>query len=148
MAIIQLESKTVARSRGYPLVTGTLYVYCDECGSFNVKKYMGFEKWFVLLVIIGMAFAAYNITAGNPVFMIFVVLPVSIIFLKWGWSEDNYRCQKCGNTRIALNNEKAGPLGISELNVLHYPNDSVILDVSDKQAQKRYITYWPDMYDM
>ncbi len=52
------------------------------------------------------------------------------------WGNADYRCMKCGK------------LTTTEYNTLGLPSDMEIVDVHDGLAEKRYVGFWPDEYDI
>jgi hypothetical protein len=43
MGMVAMESRSLGfYDRGYPVVEAALYVYCDKCGTFNVRKHITF----------------------------------------------------------------------------------------------------------
>ena len=46
MGVVRMDTETSFISRGYPYNKATLYIYCDICGSFNIKKHQGFMVFF------------------------------------------------------------------------------------------------------
>jgi hypothetical protein len=127
-------------SRGYPYYTATLYVYCDECGSFNIKSYIGVGKWLLILAACGLmtvgTLAAPAPGGGVYLYGFFVSLAICMFAFKFLWGETDYKCRKCGNVTSI------------EFNTLNYSPNIGIVDVPDRFIQKRYLGYWPDMYDL
>ncbi len=126
MGAVAVESREIGRDRGYPIVEATLYIYCDNCGTFNVKTYIPFIRLFIAaLVLAGGVYLALSLQRWAlcllPLALLSMYLPWRDIFLK-------YKCRKCGSTYF------------SDFNALHYPSyDKSILDVPDQLTQKRYI---------
>lgn len=125
MGMVAMVSRTLGRFRGYPIVEATLYVYCDRCGSFNIKKHITFRKW---LMIMGIGcFVAVVVHADKSCLGCFVVLALLIVPL-WRDILLSYKCRQCGYGHL------------SDYNALGYPSyDKRIVDVAGRCAQKRYI---------
>ena len=119
------EKSTGVVDKGYPVVEATIYIYCDVCGSFNIKFYIPFIKLLITAIIISVgAFVLLKdkqwLPCLIPIFLFSLHLPWRDIFLR-------YKCRKCGNVHIAQNNS------------LHYqPYDLSVVDVPDHLTQKRY----------
>lgn len=125
-AVVMKEKSTGLVDKGYPVVEATLYMYCDDCGSFNIKTYTPFVK-LIIAVLIPLApmFLVQNVK--ERVGCLFM-LSFLAIFLPWRDIMLRYKCRKCGNTRIAHNNS------------LHYqPYDMSVVDIPESLTQKRYI---------
>ena len=111
---------------GYPVVEATLYIYCDICGSFNIKTYIPFIKLLIIEVVLiaGIFFVlkdGQNLLCLPPIILVTMFLPWKDILLR-------YKCRKCGNAHI------------TDYNSLNYQSyDMSVVDVSDKLTQKRYI---------
>jgi hypothetical protein len=126
-------------SRGYPHTTATLYVYCDKCGSFDIKSRLGLRKWLLIASPCGLAAAvAFELNRSGVVYCWWVFLGLAAIILafKLLWGDADYRCRKCGTSPT------------TKYNTLDYPYDPGIVDVPDESVKKRYVSYWPDMYDL
>lgn len=125
-AVAMEERSTGLVDRGYPVSEATLYIYCDNCGSFNIKTYIPFIKLLIIAIII--AIVGFLISRIEnwlpcvfPLIMIAMFIPWRDIFLK-------YKCRKCGNVHI------------TDYNSLHYQSyDLSVVDVPDNLTQKRYI---------
>lgn len=120
------ERSTGLVDRGYPVSEATLYIYCDNCGSFNIKTYIPFIRLLIIAVIV---IAGVFLTLSNKQWIICVLsIGWLALFLPWRDILLKYKCRKCGNVKI------------SDYNSLHYqPYDMNVIDVSDKLTQKRYI---------
>lgn len=120
------ERSTGLVDRGYPVTEATLYIYCDACGSFNIKKYIPFFKLFITaLIFTGGVFLAL----GDKQWLI-CLIPLGLLSLYLPWKDImlRYKCRKCGNIHI------------TDFNSLHYQSyDLRVVDVSDDLTQKRYI---------
>ena len=122
------ERSTGLVDRGYPVTEATLYIYCDACGSFNIKTYIPIVKLVILAVILLLPLLiVQNIKewlaclVGLSFFAFFVSFPWRDLMLR-------YKCRKCGNIRITNHNS---------LNYQSY--DLSVVDVPDYLTQKRYI---------
>jgi hypothetical protein len=58
------------------------------------------------------------------------------VALKHLWGDADYMCRKCGGRPT------------TRYNTLDYPSTIEIVDVPDQLTQKRYVGFWPDMYDL
>jgi DNA-directed RNA polymerase subunit RPC12/RpoP len=125
-AVAMKDRSTGLVDRGYPVSEATLYIYCDNCGSFNIKTYVPVIKLLVVaIVLVVIVFLVLNyyqwLACLLPLGWIASLLPWRDILLK-------YKCRKCGNVHI------------SDYNSLNYQAyDMSVVDVSDKLTQKRYI---------
>jgi hypothetical protein len=146
------------RHKGYGYGTDILYVYCDACGSFNIGTYLGIKK---LLLIIGasalwvaaVTFAIKQNTVGDAImvgdtclFLLLVPTPICWVVFKRYWGDTDYRCRKCRNTQIVINDRRDYPSALSKYNTWDYPPDLSVVDVPDRLTQKRYMGYWDDDY--
>ena len=120
------ERSTGLVDRGYPVTEATLYIYCDACGSFNIKTYIPFLKLFLTAIIItGGVFLALD---NKQWLMCLIPLGWLSLYLPWKDIMLRYRCRKCGNVHITA------------CNSLHYQScDLSVVDVPDDLTQKRYI---------
>jgi predicted nucleic-acid-binding Zn-ribbon protein len=127
MGIVAMESKNVGQDGGYPMEEATLYVYCDKCGSFNIKKKIAIRKW---VWVVAVLFVAMLLTMLDKIWILLFGVGILIALLVLPWKDIllSYKCGKCGNEKFADNN------------VLHYPPyDKSIIDVPAGSAQKRYV---------
>lgn len=125
MGKVAMESRRVGYDRGYPIVEATLYVYCDKCGSFNIKKHITLRKWILIAL-----FLAVGVIAREelPPLIFCWILVVFFALPLWRDILISYKCRKCGNEHI------------TDYNVLHHPPyDKSVVDVPDRYTQKRYI---------
>jgi len=88
------ERSTGLVDRGYPVVEATLYIYCDVCGSFNIKTYIPFIKLLITAVIItiGILFVV------NDRQWLMCLLPLGLLalYLPWRTMLLRYKCRKYG----------------------------------------------------
>jgi hypothetical protein len=127
MGAVAMHSTDIGRYRGgSQMVEATLYVYCDSCGSFNVKTYIPFTKILASTILL---IAAVLITLKNQDWLACFIPIGMIALLYFPWRDIflNYRCKKCNNIHFANWNS----LG-------YQAYDSSVLDVPDKLVQKRY----------
>lgn len=120
------ERSTGLVDRGYPVVEATLYIYCDVCGSFNIKTYIPFIKLLITAVIITIGI----FLVGNNRQWLICLLPLGLLALYLPWRNMllRYKCRKCGNVRI------------TDFNSLHYRAYNLsVVDVPDHLTQKRYM---------
>jgi hypothetical protein len=161
MAVVIMKSESGARYKGYYYVTYTLYVYCDQCGSFNIKKYIDTRKRSVItgncVLVPAVAFVTY--TSGifaeyrltNAAwFLVFALACVIVCWIdEYLWGDSSYKCRKCGNTEITKNHEGRDlPSSIGrKYNPRDYPSTIDVIDVPDRLTQKRSIGLWPGLND-
>lgn len=137
---VVITEETSFISRGYPYSTATLYVYCDNCGSFNIKKYLNFRKWLSVIASCAMVGSIVFVFSSGPIYNVgYYFLGVIIFFvaIKYLWGNASFKCRKCGKATTA------------RYNTLDYSShDMNILDVPERLTQKRYLEYWPDQLDI
>jgi hypothetical protein len=128
MGMVAMESRTVGYDRGYPILEAALYVYCDTCGSFNVKTYIPVSKPLAAVVVL---LAAVLLVLKDQQWMLcFIPLGVLALLLPWRDILLRYKCRKCSSTQI------------TDYNVLNYePHDMSAVDVQNRLIQKRYIDH-------
>ena len=125
-AVALKERPTGLVDRGYPVIEATLYIYCDGCGSFNIKTYIPFIK---LLIIAGIPTAGIFLASGNKQWLM-CLIPLGLLAFYLPWKDIllRYKCRKCGNVHI------------TDYNSLHYQShDLSVVDVPENLTQKRYI---------
>ena len=130
MGAFAMHERQIGQNRGYPIMEATLYVYCDACGSFNIKTYVPFYKWFISLLLISVVGLIYRQVNDWGWYLCLLPLLFFAMYSPWTWRDIylRYRCRKCGNNHI------------SPYNTMHYPPyDLTSVDVPDEQTQKRYI---------
>jgi hypothetical protein len=127
MGIVPMEVVDSVASRGYYYYTRSVYVYCDECGSFNIKKYITWWQW---LLIIGSVLFLFAFRGFFP----FSLLIGFLVYKLWGFP--GYQCRKCGTITTI------------QYNTRDYPSDHSIVDVPEQSTQKYYMEYWPDECDL
>ena len=123
---VALESRTIGRDGGYPIVEATLYMYCDACGSFNIKTYIPIIKILLITaVLIPWIFLTIN---NRQWFLCIIPFGLFALFLPWRDMLLKYKCRNCGNIQI------------TDYNSLNYQSyDISIVDAPFKSTQKRYI---------
>jgi len=125
-AVAMEERSTGLVDRGYPVSEATLYIYCDACGSFNIKIYIPLIKILIIAAILSAGIFLASADKSRWV----CLLPLILFGLMIPWKDLllNYKCRKCGYSHILA------------FNSLHYkPFDLSVLDVPEYQAQKRYL---------
>ena len=122
----------------YPYVRATLYVYCDECGSFSIKPRPGFRRILLVmvscLIIVGGILAASKLQHG--MYWLWLCLVTCILAFRYFWGHPNYICRTCGS-----------PVA-THYNILHFPSDTPNLNIPDQFRQKLYFEYFPDWYNL
>ena len=125
-AVALQERATGLVDRGYPVCEATLYIYCDACGSFNIKVYIPILRLLGAAAVL--AAGAALLSAYRQWLVCLIPLCLLALYLPWKDMFLKYKCRKCGNARI------------SDYNSLHYQAyDLSVVDVPDRQAQKRYL---------
>lgn len=141
MGSVTMESKFLGNSPidNYPDNEITDYIYCDKCGSFQVKGYLTSDSrkktgiGIILLILSGivavmimtMSFlnSELSMLLSCPVWLFagFVLLIIGMLS-----AEDGHYCLKCGNRNIDQRS-----------NTLAYPLcDKSVLDVPTSTAHK------------
>jgi hypothetical protein len=124
-------------------LTYAVYIYCDNCGSFDIEKVLSIRQW--LLMIGGCSLGAIGISIryapvsfitipdqlANRYWLIMLFGFLLIGMLVYGfWGFSDYRCRKCGEfTTIRYNTRD-------------YPWD-IKMDVPEQLAQKYGLRGWP-----
>ncbi len=149
MGIVKMKRQFEFRSRGYPYGTDILYVYCDKCGSFSIKTYIGIRKWLLIVAALGIMIIG-TLATSQPGRLycsgFFFSLAICMLAFKFLWGDADYQCRKCGNTRIIVNKPKDYASEIPKYNTWNYPSNMEVIDVPDDLTQKRYQGYWDDEY--
>ncbi|HSJ57413.1 MAG TPA: hypothetical protein VLC95_09550, partial [Anaerolineae bacterium] len=120
MGVVPMEVESSFYSRGYAYVTRAVYVYCDQCGSFNVRKHLSYRQVLLLLgALLAAAVAAllasepistgtrFSVTCGGPL----LVLAVAGAIVAGYWGRPGYSCRHCGGQAT------------TRYNTLSYPSD-------------------------
>jgi hypothetical protein len=140
--VVVMEAKGVHIQHGYYYDTATLYVYCDNCGSFSIKSYISARQWLLIIAVCGFMTVGTlaTLTSSQPSGVnwgvVFVGLAICILAFKFLWGDGNYKCRKCENTPS------------TNCNTLDYPSDMRILDVPNQLTQTLTWGYWPDLFDI
>jgi hypothetical protein len=124
-----------------------LYVYCDHCGSFKIKKYLDPRKWLAVLIgcgLVGALIYAWNmdwyLVFGSAAEIWFKAIcifwPLSFIPLVRLWGGEAFKCQKCGKPTT------------TRYNLRSYPSSKEILDIPEDQVVKLSLGYWTDLLDI
>ena len=128
MGAVAVESRTIGRGRGYPIIEATLYIYCDNCGSFNIKIYIRFIKLLIMAIVVGFLIGIFITMKSKTWLPCFIPFGLLALYLPWRDILLSYKCRNCKNVKITTHN------------TLHYPPyDKSVVDVPDKLTQKRYI---------
>jgi hypothetical protein len=120
-------------------VIATLYVYCDKCGSFDIRARIGPTKAFLIavtsLILAAITIAVFHLRETRCLILFLIYPTIAIVVAKMLWGNTNLFCAKCGSEPTL------------ERNTLSYPSDPEILDVPDACIQKLYVEYCPDGTD-
>lgn len=135
MGAVIVKTEMIGFDRGYPITTATMYIYCDACGSFDVRTYISLSKVLPMAVVLaggGTWLIRQNIQ------WILCILPLALVCLVlfMPWKFPDYQCRKCGNTKISHENSWKYPT-----------HDKSILDVPEDRIQKDTIDTTFDDYD-
>jgi hypothetical protein len=126
----------------HPWAIATLYVYCDKCGSFSIKSYIGVRKWLLIITACGIMTAGTigTSTSSQPSGVnwvaVFVCLAICVLAFKFLWGDADYGCRKCGSEPT------------TDCDTLNYSSSMGILDVPDRFIQRRYFGYFPESHDL
>lgn len=116
MGQVRMETKLYnsSYSDGYHDCKVTYYIYCDKCGSFAMKEYRTVKTWAIVAVGLTSAMVGGSVVWLMPHFSDFLVLlscffsalVVGDLYFTIGiyLSNNEYRCRKCGNTDITMDN--------------------------------------------
>jgi len=117
MGKVAMEARTVGQDGGYPVEEATLFVYCDKCGSFDIKVKVAARKW--IWIVTALLIVAFLVRVDKSwILLCGVGSLIALAVLPWKDLLFSYKCRKCGNERIA------------DENVLNYqPYDKSIVDV-------------------
>lgn len=131
MGAVAVRSRTIGRDKGYPVVEATLYIYCDACGSFSIRKITPLSRFAVAALV-----CALYYLAGRYIFFcqgiqwLACLIPLGLFgpMLPWRDWMLTYQCRQCGNREILPNNS------------LHLPAfDPAVINAPEALTQKRYI---------
>jgi hypothetical protein len=126
MGMVAMHLRQVGYDRGYPVSEATLYVYCDNCGSFNIGLRISPTKWFIIALVL--TAAALLIMRDSQSLLCFIPLGLIGLFIPWRDILLSFRCRKCGNSQV------------TRYNALHYEAyNTDLVDVPDQWTQKVYI---------
>jgi len=134
MGAVKVKTEMIGLDRGYPVTTATRYIYCDACGSFDIRTYISFSKVIPLAVVL----AGGTWLIRQNIQWIVCILPLALVCLVlfMPWKFPDYQCRKCGNTKISHENSWKYPT-----------HDKSILDVPEDRIQKDAIDTTFDEYD-
>jgi len=118
MGVISVTTESYAALvDGYPLEGTTYYIYCDRCGSFNIRTHIKITHWILLILLAIIIAVCWNYFLAQEVYWteqfacwsIYLIFIVAIVgFLSRYFP---HKCMKCGNTEITyqdvLNYSKA-----------------------------------------
>jgi len=122
----------------YPYATATLYIYCDQCGSFSIKTCIGRRKAALIMlsgILLTVGILAMLHLSGG-IYWLGACLTVCILALRYLWGGPDYVCRKCGSVPS------------TRFNTRGYPSDIGLLDIPDRLTQKQYVGYFPDSKDL
>lgn len=130
MGAVAMQERQIGQDRGYPIMEATLYIYCDACGSFNIKTYVPFFKIIITLLLISALVLIYRQVDDWRWYLTLLPVLFFVMYSPWTWRDIylRYRCRKCGYNHISAHNTR------------HYPAyDLSSVDVPVEQIQKRYL---------
>lgn len=134
MGAVIVKTEMIGLDRGYPITTATRYLYCDACGSFDLRTRIDFTKLLPLAAVI--AGGAWLIRQNIQWLMCILPLALVCLVLLLPWNFPVYQCRKCGNTKISRENSWK-----------YSTHDLSILDVLENRVQKDAIDTTFDEYD-
>lgn len=112
---------------GYTVTEVAYCLYCDECGSFNIKCLLSLPKWMVWVGIPVIMLAVVRKNAPGTIVMAGILVVFTMIFTSDTFRHRSHFCGECGNANITRDN------------VLKYPEyDRSILDVSYEATIRFY----------
>jgi hypothetical protein len=137
MGVVPMKVVDSFSHHGDVCLTYAVYIYCDNCGSFNIQKQLGIRQW--LLVICSCSVIAITVFWGSTslmldtkdwlVFLCFVCIGL-VVFALWG--SPAYRCRKCRNVTTIRYNTR------------NYASGLVVVDVPVQLIQKFGLRGWPE----
>lgn len=145
MAILNMGRTASYRYKAYQHETDTLYVYCDECGSFRLRRRLRARQWLLVVghvLVAAAALANYSRAISENLVLVFVLALVYLPYLERMWGDASYRCRGCGNTRVTLNHPLDYPCELQRYNTLNLSCADV--DVAERRAKRRSVEYWVD----
>ena len=91
---------------GYPLEGTIYYIYCDQCGSFNVRTHLKLIQWLLLILTALIIAVCWNYILvqelhGKEIYICWTIcffFTAGIIGLFYRYFP--HKCMKCGNTNI------------------------------------------------
>jgi len=107
MGVIGKTFESDVKVDGYPLEGTVYYIYCDNCGSFQIITYFKAVQWFILVLLITISAACWNYLINNhnlygnkqlACWIIYLVFIFIVIVLLSPYFP--HKCLKCGNTNI------------------------------------------------
>lgn len=148
MGVVHLSTDFGFLHQGSSYSYAILYVYCDHCGSFKVRKYTDERKWLTILIVCGLVSGSIALMRSGVLFdlaktwvkwfwaaAILGLIPLIEVLIRL-WGGQAFKCRVCGkpaNTRY---------------NTRGYPSSRDILDIPDEQAAKLSMGYWTDLLEM
>jgi hypothetical protein len=134
MGSVPMKVGNVFYSHGDACVTYALYIYCDHCGSFNIRKYFSLRQWILIISSCSLEIAMiYLFILMNVGWLVILLITLSIVYFAYIlWGFPAYRCMKCGKFTTYRYNTR------------NYISDESIIDVPDHLIQKYNLMGWPD----
>jgi hypothetical protein len=102
-------------------------LYCDKCGSFNIKCHTAFETWELLFVFLVMlvSLVTWIFNLGHPLLCIFLALPCFVmLFLSDSFKHRSHICEECGTKHTSNDNTRNCPA--NDRSVLDIPYENTI----------------------
>lgn len=150
MAILYMHREFRYMHKGSAYGTDILYVYCDHCGSFSIKRQISLGKWLLfsggVALTAGVTCAFSIVKSSTWVWLLIFSFGICLLAFKFFGRDIEYKCRKCGNTHITINTPQDSPSEIPKYNLRNYPSTLEVIDVPDQLTQKRYMGYWDDDY--
>lgn len=132
MGVVHMEVVDSFHYQGTTWVKYAVYVYCDNCGSFNIRKCLSLrQRLLILSGLVLMALVIYLKLAPAIWVVLLCFFPMIGILVSGFWGLPAYKCGKCGQfTTIRYNTRD-------------YPSDKSIVDVPDQLIRKFGLEGWP-----
>ena len=144
MGVVPKQMESSFSYHGDVFRTVAVYIYCDNCGSFDIDKHLSIRQWLLIIsscllvaVLISLKYAPisfitipYTLAKAYWFLLLFVIPFIGmLVFNFWGFPA--YKCRKCGEfTTIRYNTRD-------------YPSD-IEINVPEQLIQKFGLKGWPE----